>query len=61
LAHSHSPSTLNNVAFAVLHISVLTAGVWGALVPDAPAPEAAAAGPGRRERARAERLEGVPA
>jgi cellulose synthase (UDP-forming) len=61
LAHSHSPATLNNVAFAVLHISVLTAGVWGALVPDAPAPEAAAAGPGRRERALAERLEGVPA
>jgi cellulose synthase (UDP-forming) len=61
LAHSHSPATLNNVAFAVLHISVLTAGVWGALVPDAPAPEAAAAGPGRRERALAERLEGAPA
>jgi cellulose synthase (UDP-forming) len=61
LMHSQSPATLNNVAFAVLHISVLLAGVWGALVPEAPAPEAAAAGPGTRERAMAERLEGVPA
>ena len=61
LARSHSPATLNNVAFAVLHISVLTAGVWGALVPGAPAPETAAAGPGKRERALAEGLEGLPA
>ena len=61
LAHSHSPATLNNVAFAVLHITVLLAGVWGALVPGAPAPEAAAVGPGRREQALAERFEGVPA
>ena len=61
LAHSHNPATLNNVAFAVLHITVLLAGVWGALAPTAPAPEAAAAGPGRRERLLAERFEGVPA
>jgi cellulose synthase (UDP-forming) len=61
LAHSHTPATLNNVAFAVLHITVLVAGIWGALAPNAPAPEAAAAGPGTRERAAVERLEGVPA
>jgi cellulose synthase (UDP-forming) len=61
LAHSHSPATLNNVAFAVMHITVLLAGVWSALVPAAPAPEAAAAGPGTRERAATEWLEGVPA
>jgi cellulose synthase (UDP-forming) len=61
LAHSHTPATLNNVAFAVLHITVLLAGVWGALVPTAPAPERAAAGPGARERAASEWLEGAPA
>ena len=61
LLHSQSPATLNNVAFALMHITVLVAGVWGALVPGAPAPEAAAAGPGARERAMAERLEGAAA
>ena len=61
LEHSQSPATLNNVAFAALHITVLLAGVWGALVPTAPAPEANAAGPGTRERSIAERLEGAPA
>jgi cellulose synthase (UDP-forming) len=61
LVHSQTPATLNNVAFAVLHITVLLAGVWGALVPDAPAPEAQAAGPGTREQAALERLEGAPA
>jgi cellulose synthase (UDP-forming) len=61
LVHSQSPATLNNVAFAVLHITVLSTGVWGALVPGAPAPEATAAGPGTRERALAERMERVPA
>jgi cellulose synthase (UDP-forming) len=61
LAQSHTPATLNNVAFAVMHITVLLAGVWGALVPTAPAPEATAVGPGARERAASERLEGVPA
>jgi cellulose synthase (UDP-forming) len=61
LAHSQTPATLNNVAFAVLHIAVLLAGVWSALMPGAPAPETAAAGPGTRERAALERLEGVPA
>lgn len=61
LAHSHTPATLNNVAFALMHVAVLLAGVWGALVPNAPAPERAAAGPGARERAAAEWLEGAPA
>jgi cellulose synthase (UDP-forming) len=61
LAHSQTPATLNNVAFAALHVTVLLAGVWGALVPGAPAPETAAAGPGVRERAAAERLEGAAA
>ncbi len=32
LVHSRSPGTLNNVAFAGLHISVLLAGVWPALL-----------------------------
>lgn len=31
LARSQSPATLNNVAFAVLHITVLLAGAWPAL------------------------------
>jgi cellulose synthase (UDP-forming) len=61
LVHSQSPATLNNVAFATLHISVLLAGVWGALVPTAPAPEARASGPGLRERAALERLQGARA
>ena len=45
LAMSLSPATLNNVAFAFLHVAVLTVGVGGALPPAAAAPEAAAAGP----------------
>jgi hypothetical protein len=45
LATSLSPSTLNNVAFASLHVAVLTAGIWAALAPQARAPERAAAGP----------------
>lgn len=61
LAHSQTPATLNNVAFALMHVTVLLAGVWGALVPSAPAPEAAAAGPGGRERVAVDRFEGVPA
>ncbi|HVA75816.1 MAG TPA: glycosyltransferase [Acidimicrobiales bacterium] len=32
LIHSRSPATLNNVAFADLHISVLLVGIWPALV-----------------------------
>src|SRR5206468_5917950 len=61
LWHSHSPATLNNVAFAAMHIAVLLAGVWGGLVPSAPAPEAAAAGPGAREPSVRKRLERVAA
>jgi cellulose synthase (UDP-forming) len=45
LATSVEPATLNNVAFALVHVTVLTAGVWGALAPQARAPERAAAGP----------------
>lgn len=33
LARSRDPATLNNVAFALLHITVLTHGVWPALAP----------------------------
>jgi cellulose synthase (UDP-forming) len=32
LARDRSPSTLNNIAFAALHVSVLSAGAWPALV-----------------------------
>ncbi len=46
LARSQSPATLNNVAFAALHISVLLAGSWPALV-----------GPRRRAASDRERLE----
>jgi cellulose synthase (UDP-forming) len=52
LARDRSPATLNNVAFATLHISVLLSGVWAALVPGA-AP--AAAGSERARPAPAER------
>ena len=38
------PAKLNNVAFALVHVTVLSAGIWGALAPYAPAPESAAAG-----------------
>jgi len=33
LAHDRSPGTLNNVAFAVLHMAVLLSGVWAAIFP----------------------------
>ena len=46
LVTSMSPATMNNVAFALLHVTVLTAGIWGALAPRAGAPERVAAGPG---------------
>ena len=36
---------MNNVAFAPLHVTVLTAGIWAALSPRAGAPERVAAGP----------------
>ena len=32
LLHSRSPATLNNVAFASLHITVLLVGIWPAVV-----------------------------
>ena len=31
-AGAHDPSTINNVAFVALHVSVLLAGIWPALV-----------------------------
>ena len=43
LAKDRSPSTLNNIAFAALHISVLLAGAWPAL-------RGAREAPARRER-----------
>lgn len=65
LTKSTSPSMLNNVAFAAVHVSVLMAGVWGALtlpstqaVP-APAPVVEGPAPPRRGSSRA-RPHGVP-
>jgi cellulose synthase (UDP-forming) len=57
LLRGRDPATLNNVAFALLHICVLTAGVLPALrrapVPPAPAPAPAPAGrPGRAAQTR---------
>jgi cellulose synthase (UDP-forming) len=51
LARGLSPSVLNNVAFATLHITVLSVGVWPALVPRRPARRAAREQ--RREQRRA--------
>ncbi|MGQ0519850.1 MAG: glycosyltransferase family 2 protein [Actinomycetota bacterium] len=51
LARETSPSMLNNVAFAALHLCVLGAGVRPALLPDAPA-EAAPSGAARHQEAR---------
>ncbi|HEY1538113.1 MAG TPA: glycosyltransferase [Solirubrobacteraceae bacterium] len=56
-----SAGTLNNVAFAFLHIVVVLSGIWVALVPAAPVPAAAApisprAEPGRAGAAPRERL-----
>jgi cellulose synthase (UDP-forming) len=39
LSQGHSPATLNNVAFASLHMFVLMTGVWPALSGTRPAPE----------------------
>lgn len=45
LSRDQSPGTMNNVAFALLHVSVLVAGVWPAIAPVRPAqPDAAPAG-----------------
>lgn len=58
LARDRSPATLNNVAFAMLHVTVLTAGVWPAITAAGartrapylvgPVPEIIQAGPPRR-------------
>jgi cellulose synthase/poly-beta-1,6-N-acetylglucosamine synthase-like glycosyltransferase len=50
LTRDHSPSTLNNVAFAALHVTVLLTGVWAAL-----APRAASAGEREEEEQQPER------
>jgi cellulose synthase (UDP-forming) len=57
LVHHRSPSTLNNVAFALLHVTVLASGARWALMRDGgqepePEGEAAAGTEGGRERAR---------
>lgn len=52
LVRGLDPATLNNVAFAALHVTVLTVGLWPALVPARPA-EAAATGVGAQQQERA--------
>jgi len=52
LVRDRSPATLNNVAFALLHVSVLLSGAWYALTRHG----AAAREPARREREAAEPL-----
>ena len=56
LARDRSPGTLNNVAFAALHIAVLLSGVWAALLP-----RRAAAARAEDERPPAARRERVAA
>ncbi len=53
LARGLDPPTLNNVAFAALHVTVLTAGVWPALRPARTAEAAAAEGERAGEERRA--------
>ncbi|MBI5103646.1 MAG: hypothetical protein HZB46_01400, partial [Solirubrobacterales bacterium] len=49
-----SPATLNNVAFALFHVAILTAGAWPALArPDAPPAAAVAEEPHAAARRRA--------
>ena len=45
LTRDRSPSTLNNVAFALLHVSVLVSGAWAALTRSKPALDQAEARP----------------
>jgi cellulose synthase (UDP-forming) len=52
LVRDRSPATLNNVAFALLHVSVLLSGAWYALTRHG----AVAREPERREREAAEPL-----
>jgi cellulose synthase (UDP-forming) len=60
LSRGHDPSTLNNVAFAGLHVCVLLAGAWPALRRPEPAaavrpaelPRASSAGRPHRARRR---------
>ena len=51
LLRSHHPSTLNNVAFALVHVSVLAAGIAPALrgAPARTHPAATPPGPARAE------------
>ncbi len=50
LSRSVDPATLNNVAFAALHVTVLSVGVWPALFPARRAEAAAIEAAGERER-----------
>jgi cellulose synthase (UDP-forming) len=52
MARGLDPATLNNVAFASLHVTVLTVGLWPALRPTRPA-EAQATGVASRQEERA--------
>jgi cellulose synthase (UDP-forming) len=61
LLRDREPSTLNNVAFAALHMSVLLAGAWPALRRPEPAPAAERAPRAARERARRREREPLPA
>ena len=56
-----SPATLNNVAFAALHVTVLMTGAWPALTRAAEPAAAPAAAPVRRERDEAPARERVAA
>jgi cellulose synthase (UDP-forming) len=47
LLRDRSPATLNNVAFAMLHVTVLTAGILPALRPAAPSAKVERAQPAR--------------
>ncbi len=51
LMRSRDPATVNNVAFALLHVCVLLVGVWPALRPPVPARPAATSRLARRETA----------
>jgi cellulose synthase (UDP-forming) len=56
LARGLDPATVNNVAFAALHVTVLSVGIWPALFPRRPAAsDAVAAGAGETGRAGAGR------
>jgi cellulose synthase (UDP-forming) len=61
LLRDREPSTLNNVAFAALHLSVLLAGAWPALRRPEPAPQRAPRALPAPEHARRHEREPLPA